>query len=586
MSNQYQQNNNHILRTNTVNNQTGQIFFQKRLFNVKNQDNIIQNNIINNPINAYQFLNNNYDNHQKIVQHQALNIQNYNEGKIQQNNLEISGQKIISQNTEGIEQNNAQILFKNNIHIGQLNLANSEQIFNLNNHGMKKNIIFTNNENKNLNNNYIINIQNNSNETLKILRQNNVINEQQMSQFVDKNIPINNNNIIQNSINNNNIIQNFSINNNNDNKVKENFNFINNNNNLPFNNVYSFSRYTKAPKTGLINEGDSSYLNAVLQILGGPRNIVSFFVNPKNIKYIRENKNLFPLSFAFQRLYSHLYPYPEKNEREIYKTESILKAIAKINKIYDTKKRRDPNELISFILNNLHQELNSNKNNNKLFNINKYDRNNVINNSIKKFTNGNNSVLFNLLNWFELKEIKCFTCHISSYYLYSYNTFELDILGTYNYKKKPITINDCLKYHAFQKKHNLYCNKCKILSEVLIQSNIYSAPNTFIFSLNRNNLAPNVMKIPFNICAQLNLSKYIENKISPANYQLIGILSFFVDKQKYMSFCLSPVDGLWYVYNEEIVEQRNINSILNAHNFCCSALIPCILVYKSVINNA
>ena len=577
MSNQYQQNNNHILRTNTVNNQTGQIFFQKRLFNVKNQDNIIQNNIINNPINAYQFLNNNYDNHQKIIQHKALNIQNYNEGKIQQNNLEIFGQKIISQNTEGIEQNNAQNSFRNNIHIGQLNLANSEQIFNLNNHGMKKNIIFTNNENKNLNNNYIINMQNNSNETLKILRKNNVINDQQMNQIINKNIPINNNNIIQN----------FSINNNNDNKVKENFNFINNNNNnLPYNNEYSFSRYTKAPKTGLINEGDSSYLNAVFQILGGLRNIASFFVNPKNIKYISENINLLPLSFAFKRLFSHLYPYPEKNEREIYKTESIQKTIAKINKIYNTKERRDPNELLSFILNNLHQELNSNKNNNKLFNINKYDRNNVINNSIKNFVNGNSSVLYNLLNWFEIKEIKCFNYHLSSYYFYSYNIFELDILGTYNYKKKTITINDCLKYHAFQRKHNLYCNKCKIHSKVLIQSNIYSAPNTFIFSLNRNNLTPNAMKIPFNICDQLNLSKYIESKTSPANYQLIGILSCFVDKQKYVSFCLSPVDRLWYVYNEEMVEQRNINSILNEHNFCCSALIPCILVYKSVINNA
>ena len=577
MSNQYQQNNNPILRNNTVNYPEGQIFYKKRLSKVQSQDNIIQNNIISNPFNAYQFLNNKYDNHQNIIQHQSSNIQNYNEGKNQQNNIEIFQQKI-NQNTEGIEQNNAQNLFKNNIHIGQLNLANSEQIFNLNNQGMKKNIIFINNENKNLNNNNIINIQNNSNDTLRILRKNNIINNQQMNQIFIQNIPANNNNIIQN----------FPIINN-DNKVNENFNFINNNNNnnninnnLPYNNVYSFSRYTKAPKTGLINEGDSSYLNAVLQLLGGSRNIVSFFVNPKNIKYISENINLCPLSFAFQRLFSHLYPYPEK---EIYKTESILKAIAKKNIIYNTKERRDPNELLSFILNNLHQELNSNKNNNKLFNINKYDRNNVINNSIKNFLNGNSSALFNLLNWVEIKEIKCFNCHISSYYLYSYNTFELDILGTYNYKKKPITINDCLKYHAFQKKHNLYCNKCKIYSEVLIQSNIYSSPNTFIFSLNRNNLTPNVMKIPFNVSDQLNLSKYIENKTSPANYQLIGILSFFVDKQKYISFCLSPVDKLWYVYDEEIVEQSNINAILNEHNFC-SALIPCILVYKSEVNNA
>ena len=137
MSNQYQQNNNQILRTNTVNNPNAQITYKKWLSKVQNQNNIIQNNIISNPFNVYQFQNNNFDNQQNIIQQQS-NIQNYNEGKNQQNNIEIFEQKIISQNIEGIEQNYAQNMFKNNIHIGQLNLANSEQIFNLNNQGMKK----------------------------------------------------------------------------------------------------------------------------------------------------------------------------------------------------------------------------------------------------------------------------------------------------------------------------------------------------------------------------------------------------------------------------------------------------------------
>ena len=350
----------------------------------------------------------------------------------------------------------------------------------------------------------------------------------------------------------------------------------------PAQNKYSFSRYIKAPKTGLVNMGDTSYLNSVLQIIGGLRNFASFFVNPKNVEYINKNMKILNLSFVILRLFKHFYPYPEKNQKEVYKPEYILKVLAQENIVYKTLKRRNPNDLLVFILNSLHKELNKGIDN-QLLNINIYNKDNVIFNSIQNYINNNNSVVFNLLNWFEIKEIKCLSCNYSSYSLLTFNTFELDIQGAYKYKNNTITLNDCLQYSTFLRTQILYCKKCQNYNKTLINSKIYSSPNTFIFSLDRKNLDQNLLKIPFRVDEKLNLRNYVENKEAPVNYQLIGILSYYLNEQKYVSFCVSPVDKKWYVYNDEKVEQTNIKSVLDFHNF--GKFIPCVLVYKSLVQD-
>ena len=316
--------------------------------------------------------------------------------------------------------------------------------------------------------------------------------------------------------------------------------------------------------------------------MGNFRNFASFFVNPINKKYINDNYQKIPLCFVFQRLFLHLYPYPEKQNSETYTPEYLLKTIAKKNRIYYTKKRRNPNELISFILDNLHKELNTKKNTyNEIFNINN-NRNKVIFYGIQNYVNSNSSIVFNLLNWFEIKEIKCSRCKTDTYHLNTYNIFELDILGAFNYKKNTINILDCLQYYNFYRKQTLFCGICHAYNEVYNHSKIYSSPNTFIFSLDRKNLDQCFLKIPFIITDRLNLSNLIENKDSPAKYQLSGVLSYFISENKYISFCLSPVDKQWYVYNDEKVEQTNINNIITMHNYG-SKFIPCLLIYKSAI---
>ena len=347
---------------------------------------------------------------------------------------------------------------------------------------------------------------------------------------------------------------------------------------------YSFSRYKKAAKTGLklIDNNNTSYLNSVLQILGNIRNLASYFLNPKNNKYIEGNHNKMKLSFVIYRLFTHLYPNIEKIESEKYTPYYVQQVISNYNIVYNNKDSGNPNDLIFFILECLHNELNQNKNKNNLLKPNNYDKNNVIICGIKNFQNLNDSVIYNNLYWFKIEESKCTKCSQSSYKLLPFPLFELGILDTYNQTRKTLTIHDCLKLYEYPKKIKIFCQICKKYTEKKNFQKIFCAPYTFIFSLDRKNLDPNLMQIPFDIEDKINIRNFVEAKDrSPYQYQLIGIVSFFITQNKYISCCMSPVDKQWYIYNDENVQQIELKNILDLHNCQNSQYVPCILAYKS-----
>jgi ubiquitin C-terminal hydrolase len=333
--------------------------------------------------------------------------------------------------------------------------------------------------------------------------------------------------------------------------------------------------------------GDTSYLNSVLQLIGNIRNIASFFLNPKNQPNIYGNIKKKPLSFVICRLFQHFYPYPEKNEIEKYEPNSLLNVLGILNVIYKSKKTRNPNDLIIFILNTLHNELNELKDNNMnhLY-PDKYNRNNVVECEISNFRNFNNSIISNNFNWFEIKETKCNVCGQGIYNFHNFNTFELDFLGTYNCMNKDsgITFTECLNYHEkFPKTQNLFCKRCGKYNQMSSYSKIFVTSHMLIFSLNRGDFEKdNLINIPFIIEEKLNLIFFLEKKEFPNLYELWGIVSITKDnnKFKYVSFCKSPIDFNWYLYDDDKNAQKiDLIDIIELHNNK-RKFIPCLLSYK------
>ena len=352
-------------------------------------------------------------------------------------------------------------------------------------------------------------------------------------------------------------------------------------------NEYDFKRYKKAPKTGLKKFGDTSYLNAVLQCLGNIYELANYFLNPKYQILINSNINIMPLSFVLERLFIRLYPYPEKDEPIIYGNDKVLSVLANYNITYKSTKTRNPKDLINLILDIIHSELNTKKSLNKNLNYNNFDFNSIINTEIVNFFNTNDSIISRHFSYSEIKENLCIICKKTIYELHHYYTFDLDILNCASkIEKSNITVTDCLNYLSIPKIKNFFCQNCNQHRETNIISRIYGSPEIFIFLLDRGNFESNLMDIKFTIEDKLDLNNYIENKDSPKEYELIGIVSISKKEKIYIGFSKSPIDNQWYIYNEEKVDLIDINSVINNNNDL-NLYIPCILFYNSIkkINN-
>ena len=528
----------------------------------KQINNINLNRESNNNINGFsvnQFNNVNNNNQNYFSNNQINNISLNKESNNNINNFGInqfnnfnnnnqnyfSNKQINNMNLDNGSNNNRNDFINNQIN----NVNNNNQNFSSNKQNNKMNL--NKDSNNNINdfcNNQINNINNNNININTMKLGNNQINSMDKMHLLNDN-------------KNNLSISQFSHNSN----IKVDINSMNKTSYTP---NFSFSMYKNVPRTGLKDLGNTSYLNSTLHLLGNFNKLVSFFLNPINV--INPNVSL---SFFIQRLFRHFYPYPENDKPEIYEPKHILGFLNTLGN-FD-----NPNSLIKIILDTLHCELNVFNKNMIKKNPNKFNKKEVIKAEIDNFQNFNNSKIYHIFNWFELKESLCYNCNCTSYELNTNNIFNLDIFKTYNfYKKNFITIYDCLAFGKLPKQEKYYCENCKNCKNKLNTSKIYISPNVFIFSLDRGNMDQNLLNVRYLVEEKINLVEHIETKESPHFYELNGIVSIYVNQRKYVSCCKSPIDQQWYYYENENVQIVNFNNMINNHNN--NNFIPCLLVYN------
>ena len=319
------------------------------------------------------------------------------------------------------------------------------------------------------------------------------------------------------------------------------------------------------PRT--LTNSDNKYINSILQFMGGIDDFIDYFINntKKYVDYIENNKKPL-LSFVTSRLYYNLF---KKEETIAYNTNNFLITLKQFDKCI-AKEETNPNYILKFIIEQLHNEVKDkiNEENSTIIVHDKSNMMQVIDKEIDSFKKKNNSIISDTLNICLIKTYNCNKCNKRFYETKNYSTFQLNIneiarLKKNNSKKKDtksISLLDCLGIN--KNNINLFCENCNSYELFNTSQKFYELGKKIIFLLDKNE-----SNIPFKIEQTIDLKDYAFNPQKNFKYDLRGIISYDNNKKIFVAFIKSHINKKWYLYMDEIVEEKNdINEVLNDNN--------------------
>ena len=139
------------------------------------------------------------------------------------------------------------------------------------------------------------------------------------------------------------------------NKVINKLNEINQNNLINLNEIKENSKDNIEPfLVVLLNEGNTTYIVAVLQCLRNIKHIENYYL--KRLKDIENNLNNALISYVFSRVIYNLNPSQRKDKKNFYNIKSFKKALLHSNQIFNGKSTKNAIDFLVFLLNTLHEE--------------------------------------------------------------------------------------------------------------------------------------------------------------------------------------------------------------------------------------
>ena len=545
-------NNNKQINNINANNINKNQMFQGRGFSAGNRQ---QNNRMN-----LNNINNNFNNNNNFNPNQ-----NFNQNNPWQNGFQNNFQM------------NPQILNKNIVQFPNNNLGNNNlQVFNnnANNANNARFNNFINNQNFNNNNNFSP-IKNNNNG---FIQNNNNFNNFGMNMNPNMNMFQN-----KNMINN----QNFGFNQNMLFYNQENpginqmqFNQQNGNRppsppHLPRHNYI----INKIHANGLQNIGATCYMNATLQCLAHVEDFTKYLLqNKANIKKDKYRKKL---SNAFVEVLENIW---ENNIITYYAPNNFKNLISEMNPLFAGIQANDSKDLVLFILETMHNELNAakNVNQNNFEIIDQYNFENSLVSFMKSFKDNFRSVVSDIFYGMYNSRMQCHNCRIITHNIQCFNILIMPLEEVRKFKNRYqnwVTLRECFEYYQKSDfmfgENQIYCNYCKKMSTSENNTTLIVGPKLLILNLNRGKGLQFNVSISFD--EYINISDFIYYNNTNVNYRLIGVVTHFGpsgESGHFIAFCKSFVDGNWYRYNDAMVNLSSFNDVKNTG-------VPYILFYAA-----
>ena len=329
---------------------------------------------------------------------------------------------------------------------------------------------------------------------------------------------------------------------------------------------------------GLNNIGATCYMNATLQCLSNTALLTNYFLSEYQYE---PNNNKKIMSNAYYNVIKDLWN--RENHKKSISPNEFKEKLSQENPLFAGIAANDSKDLINFLIERFHNELNIIKNEKELQNIN-------YNNSISQNENQlNEQKMLNIfMNEYKIKynsiisksfygiletKSQCQICKNIKYnfQIYSFIEFPLERVNQYcfnngkrmnynmiNNKNPDIDIYECFEYYnnieLMTGDNQMYCNICNLTYDSLYGSLLYSTPNYLIINLNRGRGAVYECKVIFP--EQLNLFNFVSYKNGNTVYELYAVICHIGPNSMsghFVAYCRNRIDKKWYLYNDGFV---------------------------------
>ena len=236
-------------------------------------------------------------------------------------------------------------------------------------------------------------------------------------------------------------------------------------------------------------------------------------------KLIPLNKSKFNLTNGYIEVLRNLWLKPDI---KYYSPNNFKNLISEMNPLFAGIQANDSKDLILFLMETLHNELNKENNNISIQSnlTNQYDYQITFNNFSKYFAQNYNSVISHLFYGMYNSTMQCFNCGMITNNIQCFNIliFPLEEVRKFkNYMQKIVNIYECFEYYQrddyMMGQNQIFCNYCKIMSNSINKSKLIICPNVLVINLNRGKGLQFDVKLNFE--EYLNIKNFIYYDKSP-----------------------------------------------------------------------
>lgn len=307
--------------------------------------------------------------------------------------------------------------------------------------------------------------------------------------------------------------------------------------------------------SGLVNLGNTCYLNSAIQVLSNSTPLLLYFLSKEYEEDVDLRKKESSMVTQYYRLMEGLW-----DDNCIVKPISFRKTLAEFEPKFRGFQQQDSQEALSKMIDLLHTGLSYEV---KIDYVgmpqNKKDELEI--ESIKtwkdKFSSEYSKILELFYGQFH-STISCEKCGYSS------DSFDPFCIMSVPITKDCVNIYDCIreftKPEQLDEENKWKCDKCGELSSAGKKIDIWKMPEILIITLKRFNFGMSANKINKSIdfpIDNLNLEEFSSGyKRHNFKYELYGIINHTgqVNGGHYFAYCKNP-NGKWYEYNDSSVRE-------------------------------